>query len=106
MIDGGNDVEIAKSGSEGIALFEKKDFDLVFTDLGMPVMSGWEVAEKIKSINKHVPIAMITGWNITLDKSEMHDKGVNLCIQKPFQMAQVIDLVREGMILKNKLEAV
>jgi len=44
LTDAGHDVETANDGSEGIEMFEKKKFDLVFTDLGMPVMSGWEVA--------------------------------------------------------------
>ncbi|MCK5254463.1 MAG: response regulator [Deltaproteobacteria bacterium] len=41
-------VEVSDDGSEEIERFQKKKFDRVFTDLGMPVMSGWEVAEKVK----------------------------------------------------------
>ncbi|MCK5010507.1 MAG: PAS domain S-box protein, partial [Deltaproteobacteria bacterium] len=41
LIDGGHEVETASRGSEGVKMLKKKDFDLVFTDLGMPGMSGW-----------------------------------------------------------------
>jgi len=79
---------------------------LVFTDLGMPGMSGWQVAEKVKSINRRIPVALITGWNVKLDGSEMNYSGINLVIQKPFKMEQVLNLVQEGMIIRDQLKAV
>ena len=82
---------------------KKKKFDLVFTDLGM---SGWEVTEKIKSINDKVPVALITGWNVKLDGSEMNDSRINFVVQKPFKMEQILNLVREGIILRDQLKAV
>jgi PAS domain S-box-containing protein len=106
LTDAGHYVEIANGGTEGVEIFKKKEFDLVFTDLGMPVMSGWEVAKKVKSINKKVPVALITGWNVKLDGSEMNDSGINLVIHKPFKMEQVLNLVQEGMLLRDKLKAV
>jgi PAS domain S-box-containing protein len=102
----GHNVEVANDGREGIEIFKKKKFDLVFTDLGMPVMSGWEVAEKVKGINKKVPIALITGWNVRLDSAEMNDSGINLVIHKPFKMEQVLNSVQEGMLLRDQLKAV
>lgn len=105
LTDANHEVEVARDGNEGITLFREKEFDLVFTDLGMPVMSGWEVAEKVKSINEKVPIALITGWNVSLEESEQHDKKINLVLQKPFKMDQILNLVQEGMILKDQCKA-
>jgi CheY-like chemotaxis protein len=79
---------------------------MVFTDLGMPVMSGWEVAEKVKSINEKVPIALITGWNVSLEESELNDKRINLVIQKPFKIEEILQLVQKGMILRDQFKAV
>jgi PAS domain S-box-containing protein len=106
LTDAGHNVEISADGNEGIKMFEKKKFDLVFTDLGMPGMSGWQVTEKIKSINDKVPVALITGWNIKLDESEMNDSRINFVVQKPFKMEQILNLVQEGMILRDQLKAV
>jgi PAS domain S-box-containing protein len=106
LTNAGHKVEIAADGNEGIEIFKKKKFDLVLTDLGMPVMSGWEVAEKVKSINEKVPVALITGWNVKSDGSEMNDSGVNLVIHKPFKMEEVLNLVQEGMLLRDQLKAV
>jgi hypothetical protein len=44
-------------------------------------LSGWQVAEKIKSINRKVPVALITGWNVELKESNMKDSGVDLIIK-------------------------
>jgi len=105
LTNAGHEVEIVTDGSQGIEIFKKKEFDLVFTDLGMPVMSGWQVAEKIRSMNKKVPVALITGWNIELKKSDMRKSGVDLIIKKPFEVNQVLKLVQEGMILRDRFKA-
>ena len=60
LTDSGHETAIADSGSEGLKMFQQGDFDLVFTDLGMPGMSGWQVAEAIKEINGKTPVALIT----------------------------------------------
>jgi PAS domain S-box-containing protein len=106
LSDAGHEVDMAREGCEGIAMFEKQAYDIVLTDLGMPVMSGWEVAGKIRQINKCVPIALVTGWNVVLDDAAMHSSGVNLVVHKPFQVEQVLNLVREGMVIKDRPIAV
>ena len=102
---GGHKVEVVSDGHKGIEMFENKEFDLVFTDLGMSGMSGWQVAEKVKSINGRVPVVLITGWNIELKEQEVKDKWVDLVIQKPFEMDQVLNIVQEGMILRDRFKA-
>jgi CheY-like chemotaxis protein len=89
---------------EGIKLFEKKEFDLVFTDLGMPRMSGWEVAEKIKCINKNAPVFLITGWNVELKGSEMKENGVDFFIKKPFTMDHIFNVLQEGIMLRTQFQ--
>jgi CheY-like chemotaxis protein/anti-sigma regulatory factor (Ser/Thr protein kinase) len=99
---GGHEVETAISGDQGIEIYEKKEFDLVFTDLGMPGMSGWQVAEKVKGINGRVPVVLITGWDIRQEESGMKDSYVDLIVHKPFEMDQVLNVVQEGMILRDR----
>jgi CheY-like chemotaxis protein len=101
----GHQVVTASGGSQGIELFKENDFDLVFTDLGMPGVSGWQVAETIKSINDKTPVAVITGWNVELDKKEMKERGVNFIAHKPFEVDQILNLVSEGMELRKQFEA-
>jgi len=79
---------------------------MVLTDLGMPGMSGWQVAEKIKGINGKVPIALITGWSIDLKESEMKEKGIDFIIKKPYKLDQLVNLIQEGMVLRERFKAV
>jgi signal transduction histidine kinase/ActR/RegA family two-component response regulator len=101
----GHEAEAASNGNEGLELMKTGDFDLVCTDLGMPGMSGWQVAEEIKRMGKNVPVAVISGWSINLNEPGMREKGVHFIIQKPFQIHQILKLVQEGLELKCRLEA-
>jgi PAS domain S-box-containing protein len=79
--------------------------DLVFTDLGMPGMSGWEVAKSIKAKDSKVPVVLITGWGIQIDDEKMKESGADLILNKPFRRDQVLDLVAEAMDIKRKLSS-
>jgi signal transduction histidine kinase/ActR/RegA family two-component response regulator/uncharacterized protein YigA (DUF484 family) len=99
----GHKVVVASNGIEGIERFGSEPFDLVFTDLGMPKLSGWEVGKAIKGINPKVPIAMITGWGVELDRGKLNESGIDLIVSKPFNFDQVIRLVSEAMELKERM---
>ena len=60
--------------------------------------------EAIKSINKNVPVAIITGWNVDLTETEMKARGVDLIAFKPFEVNRVLQLVQEGMELSERLK--
>jgi CheY-like chemotaxis protein len=101
----GHEVVVAANGSEGIEVFKHNTFDLVFSDLGMPDMSGWEVAGEIKSINSTVPVILVTGWNIEITNSENRTDSVDKIIQKPFEVKQVLRTVQEVMEHKEQVTA-
>jgi CheY-like chemotaxis protein len=96
ILDGENcDVCVAESGSEALALFKETHFDGVFTDVGMPGMSGWELAREIRQINKKIPIAVITGWGEAVGSHEQKEAGVDWVIAKPFTADRISELVQE-----------
>ena len=97
LVDGGYKVEVAPNGKKGIKLFQEKKFNLVLTDLGMPGMSGWQVAEEIKKMNGKTKVALVTGWEVDLNNNELKKCGVDLVINKPFQMNQILGSVKEMM---------
>jgi len=101
LIDGGHEVEFTANGQSGVALFQEKKFDLVFTDLGMPGMSGWQVAEKIKQINKQTPVALITGWEVKQKKQELKNNGVDVVLKKPFRVDEILRLVQDWMVERD-----
>lgn len=93
--DTGYEVAVAGSGQEGLSLFESQRFDAVFTDLGMPGMSGWELARAIRERDKQLPLAVITGWGESVASSEKESAQVNWILTKPFSMSQIIGIVQE-----------
>ncbi len=88
-------VQMAAGGPEGLALFESQRFDGVFTDVGMPGMSGWELASAIRQRNEKVPIAVITGWGEAVGSNEQKEAGVNWVVTKPFTADRISELVQE-----------
>ena len=97
LTDGGHEVEFSSNGQRGLELFQEKKFDLVFTDLGMPGMSGWQVAEKIKQLSSDTPVALITGWEVKKKKQELKKSGVDVVLKKPFRVDEILRLVQEWM---------
>ncbi len=92
----GHDVITASNGRQGVEQFKNSRFDMVFTDLGMPEMSGWDVARFIKNVKPDVPIAMITGWGAEFDQKQLKDAGIDLVVAKPFSMDHIVSLVGEA----------
>jgi CheY-like chemotaxis protein len=80
----GHEVDIFTKGEEAIALFDQNDYRLVITDLGMPDISGWDVAKAVKQKKPETPVVLITGWGIQLDDKEMAEAGIDGVIAKPF----------------------
>ena len=58
----GFEVTLAENGNEALKLFDAGSFHALFTDLGMPGMSGWELARAIRERSSQIPLAVITGW--------------------------------------------
>jgi len=103
LTNDGHEVKAASNGDQGIEMFKNDNFDLVFTDLGMPGLSGWQVAEEVKKIKASTPVALITGWGIQLEDSELKKGSVDFIMPKPFMIDQIKALVQEGMGIKERL---
>ena len=89
---------------KGIGLFEKEEFDIVFTDLSMPEMSGWEVADRLKSLNPKVVIVMVTGWGTQVDSSKLKAHAVDLLMAKPFEVKKLFEILNDAQKIKKKRE--
>jgi CheY-like chemotaxis protein len=86
---------VASCGREGVEQFERGEFDLVITDLGMPDISGWEVSKTVKQKNPNVPVVVITGWGVTPDPDRMREAKVDSVIHKPFQIDQLEKIIQD-----------
>lgn len=93
----------ASQAYDGLKLFNEGSFDAVFTDLGMPGMSGWELARAIRQKNSHVPLAIITGWGEAVTTSEREVAQVDWVVSKPFSMVQIGDIAQEVSLRRQEM---
>jgi signal transduction histidine kinase/DNA-binding response OmpR family regulator len=92
---GGHTVFAAEDGAEAIETLARERVDLVCTDLGMPGMSGWEVAERVRERWPDLKVALITGWEAQIEPEDLEAHGVDLLIAKPFQVKEILHAVAE-----------
>ncbi len=84
------------SGQEAIErLLEGDHFDLVFTDLSMPEMDGWEVAREIRRHWPDVAIALVTGYGKGTEPPSGEKNLIDGVIGKPFDFAEVREAISQ-----------
>ena len=87
-------VDMISSGSEG-------DFDLIFMDIQMPVMNGYEATAAIRTSNipaaRSVPIVAMTANAFTEDVQLARSAGMNEHISKPLDMTRLRDVMRKWL---------
>jgi CheY-like chemotaxis protein len=74
-------VQIASTGEEGLKLFEASPFDVVVTDFRMPRMDGGELIQRIRQINPHTRIILLSGFVEPLGLTEA-GTGADVVIAK------------------------
>jgi two-component system response regulator YesN len=82
-------VELAGSGQEAVEIMRTGNFDLMFTDLAMPEMDGWETARLVRKDWPNVKIVLVTGYGPTTTPPPGEEKLVDAIIGKPFDFTQV-----------------
>jgi CheY-like chemotaxis protein len=84
-----HNVVTADCGRDALAKVRADDFDLVFTDLAMPEMDGWETAREIRKHRPDLPIVLVTGYGATAQPPSGELDLVACIISKPFDFDQV-----------------
>lgn len=87
----------ASSGEEGISLFEKERPDIVITDLKMPKMNGLDVLTHIKSLDKNVPIIMLTAFDDVPYTIEAMKIGAYDFVSKPIKADALKSLIARAL---------
>ncbi len=93
----GYQVVPALSGKEAIALYKEKmvDLDLVALDMIMPEMNGKDTYDALKKINPDVKVLLVSGYSLNKQIEDLMDRGCNGFIQKPFDIVQLSQKLRE-----------
>ena len=99
----GYDCETAADGARGLARFDEGGWDLVVTDLAMPGMSGWEVAEALRRRSPTLPIVLITGLIDSEVMQRADERGLPV-IPKPFREEMLRTVVAKALRARPSFE--
>jgi two-component system chemotaxis response regulator CheY len=92
----------AEDGVDALRKLASGKYDLIMTDINMPIMDGLKLVKRIRSDEKHAntPIIVITTEGSTEDRQRAMALGANAYITKPIQAPQVIQKVKELLKLE------
>jgi CheY-like chemotaxis protein len=92
-------VQTCVNGKEGIEVFRARTFDLVITDMSMPVIGGMEVIKLVRQENPTVPIIAMSGAERSESLLSMADYyTADATVHKPFDALQMIDAVKKALV--------
>ena len=91
-----SDVLAAGDGKEALEIYNKDKPDVVITDLSMPVMSGFEMIEIIRSMDKDIPIIVISAY-----REEAENLDVQGVMVKPVLYTDITDCLADMFGLKK-----
>ncbi len=87
----------ADDGVDGLRKLAAAQFDIILTDINMPIMDGLKLVKRVRSdpTHKDTPIVIITTEGANEDRQRALQLGANAYITKPIQAPQVIATVKE-----------
>ena len=101
----GYDVDVVGDGFRAMQLFEAAHgsgenehppnaFDAIVLDLMLPGMSGYEICRRIRKIDPHVPVLVLSARTLAEDRMLAFDAGTDQYLTKPFELAELLNRVR------------
>jgi signal transduction histidine kinase/CheY-like chemotaxis protein len=83
----GHEVEIATNGSDAVSMFASSRPEVAILDIGMPGLSGYEVAQRVRELSAghDVMLIAVTGWGQESDKARAREAGFDYHFTKPVE---------------------
>ena len=97
LVAAGNDVRVAHDGQQCLTIAQTFQPDIIFLDLGMPRMDGWETASHIRASGwgREMRLVALTGWGQPQDRDRTAAAGFDAHLVKPIGAAEVLVLVND-----------
>lgn len=90
------EADIVANGAEALKHFMRRDYDLVFLDLNMPVMDGVETARQMRQYNKrNTPVYAVSGFLDEGKEAQFGEAGIRRCLIKPLDRGALSGVLSE-----------
>lgn len=102
-----NLVVVAANGAEGLDAYRDGDFDIVLTDMSMPVLDGIEMSRKIRELCPSQSIIVMSAFESTENFRQFIDIGISKFISKPFDLEKLFEgLISVAVNVNNAKEVI
>ena len=93
----GYDVTTANSAATALSLAAAQQFDLVISDIGMPEMNGYQLAESLRgqADYRQTPLIAVTGYTEYDDRGRSIEAGFDAHLTKPINPSHLLDVIRQ-----------
>lgn len=95
----------AENGLEGLEKMQSEKFDVVFTDLRMPGLTGLDVAEKVRERQPWVPVVIVTGYGSKPSEDRARAAGVADFLNKPLSPEMIEQSTQRALLQAAPLAA-
>ncbi|PHR29975.1 MAG: hypothetical protein COA38_11045 [Fluviicola sp.] len=90
--------DVAKNGKDALGYLEANKYDLLITDIGMPVMNGWKLVEIVhEKYPGKMKISIVSGWADMIDSEEQIEKRIDTIISKPYDIITIRNLLNDAI---------
>jgi signal transduction histidine kinase/ActR/RegA family two-component response regulator len=96
----GHTVLVAESGPAGLRRLAEGPVDIVLTDLGMPEMTGWEVARAVRGHSPRTPVLLLTGWGDQFQDAAERSL-VDGVLGKPFRLEDLLRALAKAIAARE-----
>ncbi|MCG8614779.1 MAG: cache domain-containing protein [Desulfobacterales bacterium] len=72
-------------------------FDLILTDMSMPVMNGFDFACKVMALRRDIPVLLFTGYSDDITREEAVSRGIREYIRKPVGSLELMGFIRDAL---------
>jgi len=100
-LEGGHTVEVVTDPRVALERLRTDETDILFTDLGMPTLSGWEVAAQARNLRPGLPVILVTGWGHQLDPEQVRAQGIAGVVAKPYRIDDILKAVASTRLTRR-----
>ena len=86
----GFEVEWVNNGLDGLSLLQKHSFDMVLLDLGLPMMDGMQVLQKIRQLFQQLPVLIISARDLLQNRVDGLNQGADDYLIKPYEFDELL----------------